>query len=177
MPDEYTAEVWKRIPSLAGYEASNLGRIRSHRGWKRGGPHVMSQNPFTRFGHLGISVQKDGKTRLGVVHRLVLEAFYGLAPTGHECCHRDGDASNNNISNLRWGTRTENAADRKRHGTDPSGERNPRAKLNWKAVREMRAIRDRGEMTPALRRQYAAQFSVGYGVINKAIRGHTWREE
>jgi hypothetical protein len=34
-----------------------------------------------------------------------------------ECLHGDGDPTNNNLSNLRWGTSIENEEDKLRHGT------------------------------------------------------------
>ena len=46
----------------------------------------------------------------------------GRAPHGrHVGRHLDGDASNNKIENLVWGTQAENARDALRHGTYRSG--------------------------------------------------------
>jgi hypothetical protein len=56
------------------------------------------------------------KSRLFRVHRLVLEAFVGPCPPGHECRHLDGNPANNQLSNVVWGTPAQNAADRRRHG-------------------------------------------------------------
>lgn len=72
------------------------------------------------------------------VHRLVLEAFVGLCPSGMVSRHLDGDMKNNCAENLAWGTETENAADRSRHGRTATGERCGTAKLTWAAVREIR---------------------------------------
>jgi hypothetical protein len=35
-----------------------------------------------------------------------------------EACHNDGDPDNNVAGNLRWDTKSANARDRRRHGTD-----------------------------------------------------------
>lgn len=63
---------------------------------------------------------------------LLLMTFVGPKPEGHECCHNDGDGFNNQLSNLRWGTRKSNIADAIEHGTHSClriGDTNNRAKL------------------------------------------------
>lgn len=47
---------------------------------------------------------------------MVLNAFVGPPPPGFEGCHKDGDRANNALSNLYWGTRSDNQRDRVRHG-------------------------------------------------------------
>jgi hypothetical protein len=46
-----------------------------------------------------------------------MEAFVGLRPKGLETRHLDGDPSNNQLSNLAYGTSSENHLDMVRHGT------------------------------------------------------------
>ena len=58
----------------------------------------------------------DGRTVRELVHRLVLIAFDRLPINGEQCCHRNGDATYNHITNLRWGSHSDNWEDRKRHG-------------------------------------------------------------
>lgn len=116
-------EIWKDIPGYEGkYQVSNLGRIKS---LKR---KVLGKNPYTgkpfmrtvnerilrpaRFckcGHLSIPLGKGvcGKP----IHRLVMEAFVGKAPPGMEVLHRNGIPTDNRLTNLRYGTRTENILD------------------------------------------------------------------
>lgn len=50
------------------------------------------------------------------IHRLVLEAFVGPCPDGMEALHSDGNKTNNNVDNLRWGTPSENNRDIVKHG-------------------------------------------------------------
>ena len=54
------------------------------------------------------------------VHVLVLDAFVGPRPNGMQGLHRDDDHANNNLSNLYWGTQSQNMADRLRNGRDPN---------------------------------------------------------
>jgi hypothetical protein len=52
------------------------------------------------------------------VHQLVLLAFRGPCPSGMECLHNDDVKNNNELTNLRYGTRSENNKDRVRTGHD-----------------------------------------------------------
>lgn len=52
---------------------------------------------------------------LALAHRVIWKMVYGTEPA--EIDHRDGDPSNNRLSNLREATRSQNLANRrKRHG-------------------------------------------------------------
>ena len=58
----------------------------------------------------------DYKRGTVLVHVLVLEAFVGPRPAGHEGRHLDDVRSNNTLSNLAWGTQGENYQDALRNG-------------------------------------------------------------
>lgn len=122
--DTVLPESWREIPGYAGYyEVSDLGRVRSlariidRRDGKlqpvRG---RLLRQASLRGGYRRVFLHRDGQRWDQEVHRLVLLAFAGPAPHGHECLYGDGDPSNNCLSNLRWGTRSENRLDAVRHG-------------------------------------------------------------
>lgn len=77
-------------------------------------------------GHLSVAIGKDNSR---LVHVLVLEAFVGPCPDGQESLHGDGIPGNNTLTNLRWGTRTENIIDALNHGAMPRGSKRWNAKL------------------------------------------------
>lgn len=114
-------ERWLAVPGYEGrYEVSDLGnvrsldRIRSHgRRWRG---RTLKPYPMPR-GYLMVNLWLDNTQRIWLVHRLVLLVFVGPAPEGMEGLHRDGDNTNNNLSNLRWGTHSENQLDQVAHGT------------------------------------------------------------
>jgi hypothetical protein len=120
-----TSELWKLImhPSIAGYEASNLGRIRNA---KTGKVRKLYTTPkyYT-------TVSIGGNNYL--VHRLVASAFFGrtISPTEF-VRHRDDDGMHNALENLTLGTRHDNMMDRR--ANDRSG-----WKLRQRDVRRMRA--------------------------------------
>ena len=112
-------EIWRSVPGYEGYyEVSDRGNVRSldryvarrDGTWRfiRGQSRTPTVSPD---GHLRVSPSKDNVPELRAVHRLVLEAFIGPCPDGMECCHRDDNKLNNNLSNLRWDTHRANLED------------------------------------------------------------------
>jgi hypothetical protein len=183
-PGEFEGEEWRSVPRWDGfYEVSSLGRIRSLDRFvariSRWGS--MSQRPVAgtilkpakrQAGHLFVTLSVDSERRSISVHRIVLCAFSGDAPEGTECRHLDGDPTNNRISNLVWGTRLENMADRTRLGEHnaPRGTRNRRAVLTEDNVRYIRSQRKKGRSFG----QIALALGVSRGVVWKVVSGHTW---
>ncbi len=96
-------EIWKCIPGFEGYQASNLGRIKSL------STNKITNGTKTNKGYLVVGI----KGKMYQVHRLVLFAFKGLPPDNKVCDHIDRNPLNNNIENLRWVTQQENTLNRK----------------------------------------------------------------
>ena len=130
-----TKEIWKTIPEYPFHEASNLGRIRSiprtlYRTYKDGSIRTrpIRQRELKQFPHQAKKSRKptaltlrmkheSGKCKTVYAHHIILFAFVGAKPDGLVCCHYDGNALNNELSNLRWDTPESNVADAVRHGT------------------------------------------------------------
>lgn len=116
--EEATTETWRPVPGYEGrYDVSDLGRVRSwlpYHGLAT--PRLMNATPDDR-GYPVIQLFGGPRTIARKVHRLVLETFVGPRPEGFDTRHLDGDTSNNRLSNLRYGTRSENNFDAVRHGT------------------------------------------------------------
>lgn len=122
---ELIAEEWKPVVGYEGsYEVSRSGLVRSvprtvHR--RNGSPMKLQGRvlrPYTDWkGYELVNLLNMGAGKTTRVHRIVLAAFVGPCPEGHEALHRDGNPSNNRLENLRWGTSLENMADKVKHGT------------------------------------------------------------
>lgn len=170
-------EIWRPAHGCPGYSVSNMGRFRAEErtGMNQYGPTVVAQRmhktSINPRGYRTVSVNIDGKVRTHALHLIVMRTFVGDAPPGMEVCHNDGDPSNAALSNLRYDTHSGNMLDRKKHGTElvRRGEDHHKAKLTWRAVRE---IRSANKSTYQLAREYG----VTQGAIWNCIAGNTWKE-
>jgi len=101
-------ELWKSVPQLSGfYEASNLGRLR--RAKPGNGKTFVGRVCKTRMRGPYEYAYLFSTKRIDVaVHRLVCEAFHGLAPTGCEVNHKNQIKTDNQAENLEWITHSAN---------------------------------------------------------------------
>lgn len=178
-------EIWKSIPGFDGqYFASDMGRIKSaarvvtkvHRNGKvmrqSYNERILSCKKADKLGHRSTTLTGVNGEQTLFVHRLVLLTFVGPCPEGMEACHRNGKASDNTLSNLRWGTHLSNNRDRKEHGMYAVGEKHVMAKLSAKDVRDIRMRISDGESNNSI--------AADYPVISKTIWsiriGNTWSQ-
>lgn len=119
-------ECWRPIAGFEGiYEASTTGKVRSvDRATKLANGNVRKYRGqlISQFensaGYYVIRLSKNGKTSPHRVHRIVAETFIGERGQGLEIRHLDGNPKNNDVSNLKYGTHSENMFDKRGHGTD-----------------------------------------------------------
>jgi hypothetical protein len=183
---------YQPIPELPGYCAGSdgsvwscwksvgrqVGQSRGGGGWVNTGTprrrlKEQTVKPTPRYPrnkpYRWVSLEGNGRKRIALVHVLVLEAFVGPCPEGMECRHLDGDVGNNAKSNLAWGTKQENAADKRKHNTAPIGEKNSRSAMTDAAAIEMRQLHSQGWSYKSL----MARFSVTFGVVASTVQGRT----
>jgi|ERR1041385_963583 hypothetical protein len=111
------------IPQITGYMASRDGRIFSFSNWRGYGVREITQIPNGK-GYLKVRISMGGRRRNLPVHRLIAATFLPINPgSDFEVCHNNGDRWDNRATNLRWGTRKDNADDRERHGRTSRGEK------------------------------------------------------
>lgn len=117
-------ETWKAVVNYEGiYEVSDQGRVRSldrlsFCGRKLKGK-ILSNKIRLGRGYVGIRLSY-GVPETRYVHQLVTAAFFGPCPDKKEVCHGPKGILDNSITNLRYGTRSENQQDRVRDGTSRS---------------------------------------------------------
>lgn len=118
-------------------------------------------------GYLGVSLRIDGKTVQKYVHRLVAEKYLPNPNNLPEVNHKDGDITNNDVSNLEWCSRQDNVNHAVATGLHHKGVTSGNSKLTEKQVKEMRRLREEAGISYA---KLAALFGVtamsAHGVCN-----------
>ena len=167
-------ERWKPIAGFEGhYEVSDRGRVKSLRRRDVRGNRLRERIMRSRRksnGYLTVALRRDHRLTSVHIHRLVLEAFVGPCPEGHETRHRDGSRDNNRLGNLHWGTRRENTLDKIKHGTHRYGVTMYSAKLTDTAVRVIRRCLALG----MYQKNIAKVFAVHRGQISRIANRKTW---
>lgn len=175
------SEEWRPIPGYGDrYQASSLGRIRSV-GIGGNGKHGQVLKPAlrgpVRRQYPGLMLYHNGRGYGRFVHVLVMLAFEGPPPPGHEVDHLDNDPLNPQYSNLEYVTRSEQQRRvYRRDGRVPSnkgGELAPTAKLTWDQVREIRRRLAAKEISG---RALAREMGMSQGGVNDISRGRNWKE-
>ena len=139
-------EIWKSVKGFENaYCVFNMGSVRSLDRMVKcaGGFEKMNRGKLKSIsvscgGYPVVNLCKGGVCKVFFIHVLILEAFVGPRPKGYQACHLDGIRLNSVLSNLRWGTVSSNFLDRRIHGTDFAGDRNPQAKLTNDQADEVR---------------------------------------
>lgn len=168
---------YKDIPGFDGYRVGTDGSVWTRwtsKGCIKGicrpdGAWQQLKPDLSGRGRPRFTLRKSrGKYRKFFGSQLVLITFIGPCPSGMECCHYDGDDTNNHLSNLRWDTRVANAADKRRHGSHVEGESHPKAKLTEKQVRRIR--REGGPL-----KKHARRYGVTPTLISYILQGKIWK--
>lgn len=116
------------------YECSNTGIIRSidrvikckDGKTKHLKGRILRQSK-SKNGYLMVALSSNGVVKSSNVHRIVCKSFLENIFEKSDVNHKDGNKSNNNISNLEWATSSENCV----HAYDNGLTRNRRAVLEF----------------------------------------------
>ena len=154
-------ESWRPIVCWP-YEVSDCGRVRRVKARQGTSLHrPLKPVPGTQ-GYLRVTLVDRDRSSTVYVHRLVLQAFVGPAPAGHEGDHKDHCRTNNRLENLRWHSVSRNRAH--------AGEKHGRAKLTWNDVATIRASK-------AKTAELARLFNLSWSAMSRVRRGASWHAQ
>lgn len=171
-PILFNSEIWKSVVGFEErYEVSNQGRIRSLSTYRHGYFHKIMSHYIQNKGYHYVTLRDKERKQGYAVHRLVLEAFVCPCPKGKQVAHWNGDPGDNRVENLRWATAKENIKDRARHGRTAQGEKAGSAKLDRKAAKTIKKLKDGGFSACEI----AHLASVHFSTVLNIWRGETWK--
>jgi hypothetical protein len=180
--------------SIDGCENRSLARdwcAKHYQRWQHNGSPTITKNKYPQRGSLIAFIEKSllsdtdeciewpfGRARnYGYFNgtsasHTICERAHGPRPSAaHEVAHSCRNPPCINKRHLRWATHAENEKDKIGHGTIPCGERNPVAKLNENAVRNIRSVLATGGGNI---QTLADQFGVSRALISKIMRRKLW---
>ncbi len=177
-------EIWKTIPGWPNHQVSSGGRFRKKacrdgRGYlQRAHMLKVHVQKYDKAGHLRsfVCLYDRGRHKNLSAGVLVLTTFVGPKPTKKSVArHLDDDITNNNLSNLIWGSQKDNVADAIRNGKRITyGENVCTAKLSVADVQCIRAT-----CRPWSRkfgvRVLAKQYGVDESTIASVVSAKSWK--
>ena len=174
-------EIWKVHLEYTDYEISDWGRVKritpsqySH-GTRAVVGNILSPRKNSR-GYLALIVCKGSKKYCRLIHRLVVDTFLQGVPKGKEVNHKDGDKTNNRLSNLEIITRSANMKHAYALGLQKPvcGEHHGGSKLSESQISDIRKLYNKGELS-----QYALAelFGVAQGHISLIVNYKSRRNQ
>jgi hypothetical protein len=179
---EFFVEEWRPIKYTNDmYEVSDMGGIRSwyDRGGKRAEtPRMMSTTTLNDRGYVIVRLKINGKTTTKKLHRLIAETWLPNPENKPQVNHKDGDKTNNHLSNLEWMTGSENVVHAYDNGIMARG------KEHVHCIYGLVVIKDGIEITTLYGLSAWKAFGLSSGSVyrvlmgvNKTHKGYTFRKE
>ena len=170
----------KRIEEFPNYYITKDGRIWSAVNTRYHKPRWL-KNILGKNGYLYVNLLKNGERHVRYIHRLLLENFIGSSNC-LECRHLNGIRIDNNLENLKWGTRKENAEDAIKHGTLKGGNGRKGSEVNTAKLteQEVRIIIYMYRTKEFTMREIAKVYTISptqvCDIVNKKTWKHLWRK-
>lgn len=117
--------IWKWVVGQEGlFEISDIGEVRSYKGIGRIPKQMASHHPIKPCkdgrGYFNFTIREGGRNKVLPIHIEVAKAFI-LNPNNYKLVrHLNDDKEDNRVSNLAWGTHSDNMKDAIRNGKNPT---------------------------------------------------------
>jgi hypothetical protein len=163
---------WKQIKNTNNrYEVSDTGLVRSMIGKGKALSPKTKSNGYKEVNLHITSLY----SKMCYVHRLVAESFLGEIPPKYEVNHKDGDKSNNNLSNLEIVTCSQNLIHSYRvlgrKANSKQGSAHFRATVTEEIVLSIRD-KHKGGATPT---NLSLEYGVPRSTLCKIVYRATWK--
>lgn len=171
---------WKKIVGHEEYSVSNQGLVRSDSRIRKSShgstSKVRSRNRVLtagKNGYLRVSLWRDCRARICLVHRLVAIAFIPN-PKGLPCVnHKNCIKSDNRASNLEWVTQLENMTHAISNGRVKSfGENHYKARFNESQIRAILKEHSQGRSALSISREHGTSSSTIDAIVNRRSWKH-----
>lgn len=164
-------EEWRPVVGFEGYyEVSDLGRVCSVR-TNHGNPRRRMRKPsLTHDGYERLELSRPGCKAKKHVSHMVLEAFVGPRPEGHQACHGPVGLRGNRLSNLRWDTVRANYDDIVNAGSR-KGERHGMVSISEEVARQIKIA---ASDASRLARDIADEFSTTVHIVRNIRNSKSW---
>jgi hypothetical protein len=156
------------------YQISSAGRVRSlarvcegSRGGKRPVKERLLKYVPDKQGRRRVCLYKDGIGKYFKVSTLVALHFLANPENYTVVCHKDDDVTNDNVTNLFWGTHAMNVADKVSKGRQSRGSSHGMAKLSESDVLNIRMLANNGFKQSELCSIYNMSSGLMSGIISK----------
>jgi hypothetical protein len=164
-----TGNVWVRLTDYPDYAVSARGAVMRVQDSGRYRAGYILKNIVNRQGYSTVSL---GQNKWFAVHRLVASAFVENPQNLPQVNHVDGRKGNNNWSNLRCVTSSENSLHAYATGLRGRGEDHPCAKLKLAEVRTIRKMYESG----STQTEIAKLFGVNRTTVSHICSHRTWEK-
>jgi len=155
---------WKDIPGYEGYyRVSDIGIIASctryiKRKSKTGRTEKVKLKGYilrpkiSKDDYVTVNLNKNGKKKKVLIHRIVLLAFEGPPPEGHHVKHKDFNSLNNMLENLMYVTKREVS------------------KMTTEKVKQLRQLKKEGLSF----REIAEKFNISHTQVGRIYNKENW---
>ena len=159
----------REVPNFPKYYATSCGRVISD---KRGRLKFIN-GKIDKDGYRHLILKRDGKNHHVRLHRIIAKAFLG----DPECesfvvAHKDGDLTDNDISNLKYCTQEENIQDKRKHGTHLIGSQVHNAKINEDIAAEIKRALLKGTIARLIAEDFGVSKHTVYNIKYENCWGH-----
>jgi hypothetical protein len=169
-------EIWKDVTGFEGlYQFSNLNNLKRISGSPNCKTDKFLKSRIDNNGYVRFLLSKNNKVYKKYVHHLIMEYLDIQKPNiKSQIRHLNGIKYDNNPSNLKWGTQSENEQDKKLHGKF----NHYNVKLHTKQILnkyQVRIIKQLFKFKDFKIKDIAKLFNVSIQIIKNIKYNRTWR--